>query len=72
YILDFYCSEAKVGIELDGYYHQDKNQKAYDFARENLIKEKYGIRILRFWNSEVENSLEMVLENIVKFIKNSD
>ena len=72
YILDFYCSEAKVGIELDGFYHQGNDQKSYDLARDNLINERYGIRVIRFWNSEVEDYLETVLEKIVKFIRNSD
>ena len=69
YILDFYCSQAKVGVELDGYYHQGKKQKYYDLARDRVIKERHGIRVLRFWNSEVENNLEEVLEKIIRFIR---
>ena len=72
YILDFYCSEAKVGIELDGSVHKVPNQKSYDFARDKEINARYGIRIIRFWNGEVENHLEIVLEKILRFIRNKN
>jgi very-short-patch-repair endonuclease len=49
-------------IELDGGQHQDK-QKAYD-ARRTAILNKGGFRILRFWNHEVLQHTEEVLEAI--------
>ena len=47
YIADFYCHNVKLVIELDGGYHQNKEVKIYDEARENNIKE-LGITIIRF------------------------
>ena len=66
--MDFYCSERKIGIELDGFYHKGLENKSYDIARDEVIKERYGIRVLRFWNSEIENNLKEVLEKIVKVL----
>ncbi len=63
YVLDFYCHEAKLGIELDGKYHEKKSQQLYDKDRtENL--EKYNIQIIRFTNDDVINSLQKVLNRI--------
>lgn len=63
YIADFYCHNVKLVIELDGGYHENKEVKIYDAARENDIKE-YGIRVLRFKNEEVLNNIEKVLSSI--------
>jgi very-short-patch-repair endonuclease/type I restriction-modification system DNA methylase subunit len=64
FILDFYCAEAKLGIELDGGYHNEKNQQAYDIQRTEIIKE-YGINIIRFKNENVLLDTEDVLKKIV-------
>ncbi len=63
YIADFYCHNVKLVIELDGGYHENKEVKIYDAARENDIKE-YGIKVLRFKNAEVLNNIEKVLGTI--------
>ena len=62
FIVDFYCFEKKVAIELDGQIHNF--QKNYDTEREAIIKEK-GIKILRFKNEEI-NNINEVLEKILK------
>ncbi len=64
YILDFYCSEIKLGIELDGECHI--YTEAYDTKRENYIKSK-GINILRYENSMVFEHPEVILEEIKEF-----
>ena len=63
YIVDFYCHECKLAIELDGYHHKKDETKEYDKARTALLNE-YGITVLRFWNEEVIEEIEMVLEKI--------
>jgi len=63
FIIDFYCAEAKLGIELDGAVYLDKAQKEYDKERTKILN-NYGIKILRFWNSEVLNDIESVLNKI--------
>lgn len=63
YIADFYCHHVRLIIELDGGYHENKEVKIYDDARENDIK-KLGITVLRFKNEQVMNDLEIVLDKI--------
>ncbi len=69
YIADFYCHQVKLVIELDGGYHDNKEVKIYDEARENDIK-KFDISVLRFKNEEVFNNLENVLNKIAATINN--
>ena len=63
YILDFVCISALLVIELDGAYHDDPDQAAYDEARSRCLAQK-GFRVLRFNNEEVLTGLEQVLHTI--------
>ena len=65
YILDFYCPAAKLAIELDGNGHYKIEGDRYDYERENFISRK-GIKIIRYENCEVWNSLELIIERIEK------
>jgi len=64
FILDFYCIEAKLGIEVDGADHQGEENQEYDKDRTEILGEE-GIKIIRFWNSEVKGDLEGVVEKIL-------
>ena len=63
YILDFYCHDAKLSIELDGGQHNTSEGRRYDETRTQEIASQ-GIRELRFWNYEVLQETESVLEAI--------
>ncbi len=63
YILDFYCHEAKLAIELDGSGHLEDKQAKYDDERTKILNEQ-GIRVLRFWNNDVLKDTESVLNEI--------
>ncbi|HWF44249.1 MAG TPA: DUF559 domain-containing protein, partial [Candidatus Kapabacteria bacterium] len=65
YILDFYCSKARLAIELDGAVHQGHEEE--DAWREKIVG-THGIRFLRFTNEEVENNIESVLKCIQEAI----
>jgi very-short-patch-repair endonuclease len=65
YIVDFYCHSAKLVVELDGGIH--KSQKEYDLERTKDI-EMYGLKVVRFINSEIENDIEKVISKIKKKI----
>jgi very-short-patch-repair endonuclease len=67
YVVDFYCHEGKLAIELDGNYHNSEESKEYDKARTILLNE-YGITVLRFWNEEVMKEVERVLEKIGSYL----
>ena len=61
YIADFYCSVAKLVIELDGDSHAESLE--YDQVREELMVSK-GLRVLRFWNADLYGDEESVLETV--------
>ncbi len=63
YIADFICFEKKIIIELDGSQHFEEKAVQYDKKRDDFFKSQ-GFRILRFYNSEIFNNLEGVLEVI--------
>jgi very-short-patch-repair endonuclease len=63
YVLDFFCFEIKLGVELDGAVHTHKDQAEYDACRTLELTEE-GVTILRFWNSEVIGGIDSVLERI--------
>lgn len=64
FILDFYCYERKLAIELDGMHHHDKLQKQLDEERTNVLK-LLGIRVIRFTNEEVLERTDEVLKRIL-------
>ena len=64
FIVDFYCHEARLVVEIDGKIH-DK-QKDYDLLRQSLIEEK-GIRVVRITNEEVNTDVGAVLKKIGAF-----
>ena len=63
FILDFYCHESRLAVEADGLIHEKGDQKMYDLERDRIIQE-LGIKVLRFKNEEIFNSLPEVLNRI--------
>ena len=63
FVLDFYCDEAKLAIEIDGGQHNTDESRRYDLKRTALIN-KQGMEVLRFWNHEVLEDTEIVLNVI--------
>jgi very-short-patch-repair endonuclease len=63
FVLDFYCCEMKLAIELDGGQHNEPDAKARDKERSELLA-GHGILVLRFWNNEIFANLEGVLQTI--------
>ena len=59
FIADFYCHAAKLIIELDGAQHYDEQGLARDKERTAILSE-YGVAVLRFSNTEVENDFRRV------------
>ncbi len=65
YIVDFYCAQYKLIIEIDGTYH--KYFKQHDKEREEILS-IYGFHILRFTNNEINSKLEDCLDVILNYI----
>jgi very-short-patch-repair endonuclease len=63
YILDFYCVQRKLAVEVDGGVHAEPAQQVYDMERTRFLT-GYGSCVLRFWNSEVFQSIEEVVRVI--------
>ena len=70
FIVDFYCPQEQLIIELDGEYHNDILQQAYDAKRTSLL-ERHGFTVIRFENKEVFKSIENVLLAIITAFKSS-
>ncbi len=63
FILDFYCAEERLGIELDGSPHFTPENIEYDKMRTEAIN-NYNIKIIRFENYLIMEDIEKVLEVI--------
>jgi len=59
YFLDFYCTLAKLAVELDGGGHGCPDQRTKDETRNQFLAGQ-GIRVLRFWNHQLRGGLEAV------------
>ena len=65
FVLDAFCVEHQLEVEVDGGVHADLAQAARDAERTKFLEER-GIRVLRVSNEEVENNLDEVLKRIVE------
>jgi very-short-patch-repair endonuclease len=63
FVVDFYCTQARLCIEIDGESHAEPEQAQYDAARTARLNE-LGYRVLRFSNAQVVKNLEAVVEAI--------
>jgi very-short-patch-repair endonuclease len=68
YILDFYCAEARVVIELDGNPHGTPNQVIHDGRRDSFLQAQ-DLTVLRFWNFQVADEFDAVLETIYRALQ---
>jgi len=64
FIVDFYCNERKMVVELDGNVHDEKINMEYDEARTSMLA-GLNIIVLRFKNEEVISNMKDVLKKIV-------
>ena len=67
FIVDFYCHELQLVIEVDGSTHDHPEVAVSDLERQNEI-EKEGIQFLRFEEKEVRKNLASVIEVIERWI----
>ena len=67
FVLDFYCRELKLGIEIDGGIHLKR--KEYDRLRQEIV-ESEGINIIRIKNQEIANNKRSILNKIKEVIAN--
>jgi very-short-patch-repair endonuclease len=67
FVLDFYCHELKLAIEVDGEIHLSAEAREYDEGRSYEL-ENFGIKILRFTNKQIFENLDEVQASILSTI----
>jgi len=65
FIADFYCPELHLAIEADGGQHNSMEGLMHDNKRTEYFK-SLKIKVLRFWNNEIDNNVEGVYQKIVE------
>ncbi|MFN8398666.1 MAG: endonuclease domain-containing protein [Anaerolineales bacterium] len=68
FIIDFYCAEAKLLIEIDGDSHLVKEQIEYDKARTEYL-EALGYKVIRFTNNDVRYTISAVVDKIINTVE---
>ena len=63
YIVDFFCHELGLVVELDGGQHNTDVGVAYDNGRAQFL-EVLGLKVIRYWNDDVLNQTEVVLADL--------
>jgi very-short-patch-repair endonuclease len=67
FIVDYYCHEYRLVIEVDGYIHNDEIALQYDLGRTEILN-KFGLKVIRFTNDQILYSLDSVIEKIQREI----
>jgi very-short-patch-repair endonuclease len=67
YIVDFYCKDLKLAIEIDGSSHDGEEATRRDKIRQDRL-ESLGVRFLRFADADVKQNMDMVLTTIHNWI----
>ena len=69
YILDFYCPEVRLCIELDGQPHKDVTAADRDYHRTLVLQEQYDITVLRYENRIVFENPDLILYDIEQHLQ---
>lgn len=69
FVLDFYCPEIKLAIELDGAIHYHADSSMRDYERSTYLQRKYGIKVIRFENKEIFDNPQRIIRIISDEIK---
>jgi very-short-patch-repair endonuclease len=66
FILDFFCYQHKLVVEVDGGQHSEPVQHAYDQARTEWLEGR-GLRVIRFTNGDIDTNIDGVLSEIARW-----
>jgi len=69
YIVDFYCKDLQLAIEVDGSIHFEEGRQEKDAIRQERLT-SLGITMIRFLDSDVKNNLSFVLDELKTHIQN--
>ena len=65
FILDFFCYQHHLVIEIDGDSHAEPDQQLYDQARTEWLEQR-GLRVIRFTNRDIDANIDGVLQEIAR------
>lgn len=68
FIIDFYCAQARLLIEVDGESHLQPDQEEYDNARTKYL-EDLGYKVIRFTNNDVRYNIQAVADKILQTVE---
>ena len=68
YVLDFFCEQVGLAIELDGDQHGDPSNIRKDEARTAWLN-AYGVRVIRFWNEDLRSDIDPALDLILDALR---
>jgi 5-methyltetrahydrofolate--homocysteine methyltransferase len=68
FIVDFYCAQARLCIEIDGDSHLEPAKEEYDSLRTARLEE-LGYKVIRFTNNDVRYQLQAVIDEIIRTIE---
>ncbi len=68
YIVDFFCPDLMLALEIDGISHDNEEKDIYDKARQKRL-EKFGIKFLRFIDIDIKKNIEGVVMEIEKWVE---
>ena len=68
YIIDFYCKDLMLAIEIDGIVHDNEESKEKDIIRQEKL-ESLGVRFLRFKDEDVKTDLSEVVRAITNWVE---
>ena len=69
YIVDFYCKDIRLAIEVDGSIHFEEGQEQKDKQRQTRL-ESLGVSVIRFSDIDIKNNLSFILEELNVQIEN--
>ena len=69
YVVDFYCRECRVIVELDGQRHYQPLAEEYESERTRYLEQEFGMKIVRFENKVLYENPEAVLETIKEALR---
>jgi len=67
YIVDFYCPQKKLIIELDGSQHNEDENIEQDEKRTQYF-DSFGIKVFRIWNNDIMLNIEGVVEELIRIL----
>ena len=69
YVVDFYCRECRVIVELDGQRHYEPLAEEYESQRTRYLEQEFGMKIVRFENKVLYENPAAVLETIKEALR---